>query len=400
MSKFLLALAATATLLTCSAEAQTRVKIGILNDQSGLYADIAGMGSVVAAKMAADDFVAKNSDFKVEIISADHQNKADIGSAIARRWYDLEGVDAIADLPTASVALAVNEITRKKNKIMLISGGGSSDMTGKACSPNSIHWTYDSWAMAHGAAALSRKGDDTFFVLAADYAFGHAMLRDLTEEVNKAGGKVIGSVNHPLNSPDFSSFLLQAQASKAKVVGLANAGGDTITAIKQAQEFGLVAGGQKIAALLAFISDIHSLGLQVAQGLIVTEAFYWDKDDRSRAFSQRFAGLAGGKMPTMAQAGVYSSVLHYLKAVKAAGSTDAGAVMARMKSTPVDDDLFGKGKVREDGRVIHDMYIYEVKKPSESKGPWDYYKLLATIPADEAFRPMSDGGCSLIAGGK
>src|SRR5882762_7930437 len=373
------------------------IKIGVLNDQSGLYADLAGQGSVVAARMAVDDFGAAKKGMKVEIISADHQNKPEVGSSIARQWYDVDKVDVIVDVPTSSVALAVNQVTREKNKAFLVSGAAASDLTGKACSPNTIHWTYDTWMLAHGTgSAVVKTGGKTWFFLTADYAFGHALERDTEQVVLQEGGKVLGKVRHPLNAQDFSSFLLQAQSSKAQVIGLANAGGDTINSIKQASEFGIVKGGQNLAGMLVFISDIHALGLQTAQGLIFTETFYWDRNDASRAFAKRFAPQYKGNMPTMVQAGVYSAVLHYLKAVEAAKTDDGPKVIAKMKELPTDDPLFGKGRVRQDGRKVHQVYLVEVKKPAESKAPYDYYKIRATIPADQAFRPEKEGGCSLV----
>jgi branched-chain amino acid transport system substrate-binding protein len=373
------------------------VKIGVLNDRSGLYADLSGEGSVVAARMAVEDFKAKDKGINVEIVSADHQNKPDVGSNIARQWYDQENVDVIVDVPTSSVALAVNQITREKNKVFLNSGAATSDLTGKACSPNTIHWTYDTTALANGTGrAMVKAGGDTWFFITADYAFGHALERDTSEVVKQAGGKVLGAVRHPFPGQDFSSFLLQAQASGAKVIGLANAGGDTINSIKQAAEFGITKGGkQKLGGLLVFITDVHALGLQTAQGLVLTEAFYWDSNDQTRQWAQRFAKAHNGNMPTMVQAGVYSAVLHYLKAVEAAGSDDPKAVMAKMKEMPTDDPLFGKGKVREDGRKLHTMYLFEVKKPEESKGKWDYYKLISEIPAEQAFGPLT-GECPLV----
>jgi branched-chain amino acid transport system substrate-binding protein len=372
------------------------IKIGVMNDMSGLYADIAGPGSVIAAKMAVEDFGAAKKGMKVEVVGADHQNKPDVGSSIANQWYDVDKVDAIFDVPTSSVALAVSEITRKKGKAFLVSGAATSDLSGKACSPNTIHWTYDTWMLANGTGtAIVKTGGDTWFFLTADYAFGHALERDTEAAVLKNGGKVLGKVRHPFPGQDFSSFLLQAQASKAKIIGLANAGGDTINSIKQAAEFGIVKGGQNLAGLLVFITDIHSLGLQTAQGLIFTESFYWDLNPQTRAWSRRFAAANGGKYPSMVQAGVYSSVLHYLKAVEAAKTDDGTKVIARMKAMPTDDPLFGKGSIRKDGRKIHPAYLVEVKKPSESKGPYDYYKIRATIPAEQAFRPEKDGGCNL-----
>jgi len=375
----------------------TAVKLGVLNDMSGVYADITGPGAVVAAQMAADEFVSKNKGFKVEVVGADHQNKPDVGSAIARKWYDQEGVDAILDVPTSSVALVVSDITREKNKVFLVSGGGSSDLTGAKCSPNTVQRTYDTWALANGTgSAATKRGGSSWFFLTADYAFGAALERDAAAAVKKAGGKVAGSVKHPLSATDFSSFLLQAQASGAKVVGLANAGGDTVNAIKQAAEFGLTQGGQSLTGLLIFSSDVKALGLPAAQGLLLTDAFYWDLNDDTRAFSKRFAEKFNGKMPTSTQAGVYSSTLHYLNAIRDAKTKDAPKVMAQMRATPIDDPLFGKGEVRIDGRATHPMYLFEVKKPAESTGPWDIYRLVATIPAEEAFRPLADGGCPLV----
>jgi len=375
------------------------VKVGVLSDMSGPYADLSGPGSVVAAKMAVEDYLkATGSKLKIEIVSADHQNKPDVGSSITRKWIDSEGVDMILDVPTSSVMLAVAQVVKDKNSIMVNSTGGSSDMTGKACTPNTVHWTYDTWMLAHGTgSAVVKSGGDSWFFLTADYAFGHALEKDTSEVVKANGGKVLGSVKVPLGTTDFSSFLLQAQSSKAKIVGLANAGNDTINSIKQASEFGLVAGGQKMAGLLVFLSDIHGLGLQTAQGLNLTETFYWDLNDGTRAWSKRFGALHGGKMPTMVQAGVYAGLLHYLKAVDAIQEDKDGAkVVAEMKKLPTDDPLFGKGEIRVDGRKIHPAYLFEVKTPAESKYPWDYYKLVQTIPADQAFRPLKDGGCPLV----
>ena len=379
------------------AQADTSVKIGVLNDQSGAYADLSGMGSVVAAQMAAEDFKKAHKGIEVDVIAADHQNKADIAANTSRQWIDQDNVDVIADVPNSAAALAVNAIVREKNRIHLNSGAGTADLTGEACTANTVHWTYDTWALAHGtAAALTKQGGNSWFFLAADYTFGRAMERDAKAVIKSLGGEVLGSVFHPLSSGDFSSFLLQAQASGAKVVGLANGGADLTNSIKQAAEFGLVQGGQTLAGLVVFISDIHALGPEAAQGLVLTEAFYWDQNDATRTFSNRFAERFGGKMPTMVHAGVYSSVMHYLKAVEAVGSKDAAKVMAKMKETPVEDPLFGKGEVRQDGRVIHDMYLFRVKSPEQSKGDWDLYETLATIPADEAFRPLKDGGCPLV----
>jgi len=390
------------SLLGAAAGAQAQisggvVKIGVLSDMSSLYSDIGGPGSVAAARMAVEDFAPAKHGLKVEIVSADHQNKPDVGSEIARNWYDTEGVDVIVDVHTSSVALAVSQVTKDKNKVFLVSGAATSDLTGKACTPNTIHWTYDTWMLANGTGnAIVKQGGDTWFFITADYAFGHALERDTEQVVLKNGGKVLGKVRHPLNAQDFSSFLLQAQSSKAKIIGLANAGGDTINSIKQAAEFGIVERGQNLAGMLVFISDVHGLGLTTAQGLIFTETFYWDLNDQTRAFTKRFAPQNNGKYPTMVQAGVYSAVLHYLKAVEAGKTDDGTKVVAKMKEMPTDDPLFGKGRVRADGRKIHPAYLVEVKKPVESKGPYDYYKIKAQIPADEAFRPEKEGGCSLV----
>jgi branched-chain amino acid transport system substrate-binding protein len=373
------------------------IKIGVLNDQSSLYADLAGQGSVVAARMAVEDYGAEKKGLKVEIVSADHQNKPDVGSQIARQWFDADKVDVIVDVPNSGVALALNQIARDKGKALLVSGAATADLTGKACSPNTIHWTYDTWALANGTGnAIVKTGGDTWFFLTADYAFGHALERDTEAVVTKAGGKVLGKVRHPLNTQDFSSFLLQAQASKAKIIGLANAGGDTTNAIKQGSEFGIVRGGQNFAGLLVFITDVHALGLATAQGLILTETFYWDMNDKTRAFAKRFAERDRGIHPTMIHAGVYSAVTHYLKAVEALKSDDGTKVIAKMKDTPTDDPLFGKGTIRPDGRKVHPAYLFEVKRPTESKGAWDYYKLRATIPAEQAFRPVDQGECPLV----
>jgi branched-chain amino acid transport system substrate-binding protein len=372
------------------------VKIGVLTDMSSLYSDATGKGSVVAVQMAVADYGGKVKGKPVEVVSADHQNKADIGLAIARNWYDNEKVDAIFDVPTSSVALPISALTREKNRIHINSGGGSSDITGPACSPNTVHWTYDTYALSSVAGkAMVQRGEDTWFFITADYAFGMALERDAANVVKENGGKVLGDVRHPLNSSDFSSFLLQAQASKAKVVALANAGGDTTNALKQAAEFGLMKGGQKLIALLLEITDVHAIGLKDAQGLIMTDAFYWDRDDEARAFSNRFLEKVG-HMPTMIQAGLYSATMHYLKAIDATGTDEAPKVMAQMRATPVNDFFAKNGKIRIDGRMVHDMYLFEVKKPEESKGEWDLYKLLATVPGDEAFRPLDKGGCPLV----
>jgi branched-chain amino acid transport system substrate-binding protein len=376
------------------------VKIGVLNDQSSLYADATGPGSTLAAQMAVEDSGLAAKGWTISVISGDHQNKPDVGAGLARKWFDEDKIDVIADVPNSGVGLAVNTVVKEKNGVYLNSGAASSDLTGKACTPNTVHWTYDTYMLAHGTGgAVVKAGGDSWFFLTADYAFGKALQRDTTAVVEANGGKVVGSVNVPLNTPDFSSFLLQAQASKAKVIGLANAGGDTDNAVKQAHEFGVVAGGQKLAALLLFISDVNALGLDVAQGLQFTETFYWDLNDGTRAFSKRFSGrFSTHAEPTEIQAGVYASILHYLKTLDTLGGNphDGAKVVAKMKEIPTDDPLFGKGVIRADGRVLHDAYLFEVKKPSESKYPWDYYKLIATIPADQAFRPLGEGDCPLV----
>jgi branched-chain amino acid transport system substrate-binding protein len=397
-------LAAAAALAAASGMANAQytngtIKIGVMNDQSGLYADVSGPGSVWTARKAVEDFCKSTQCHdKIEVVFADHQNKPDVGSNIVRQWLDVEGVDVVVDVPTSSVALGVNNIVKEKNKVFLNSGAASSDLTGKACSPNTVHWTYDTWALANGTGnAIVKTGGTSWFFLTADYAFGHALERDTAAVVEKAGGKVMGKVRTPFPGQDFSSFLLQAQASKAKIIGLANAGGDTINSIKQAAEFGIVEGGQNLAGLLVFISDVHALGLKTAQGLIFTEAWYWDMNDNNRAFAKEFAAANKGNMPTMVQTGVYSAVLHYLKAVHALKADGDGVVVVnKMKEMPTDDRLFGKGTIRVDGRKIHPMYLFEVKSPAESKAPWDYYKLRATIPAEEAFRPVNQGDCPLV----
>jgi branched-chain amino acid transport system substrate-binding protein len=397
-----LILAAAGSLLATGAHAQYSdgvIKIGVLNDQSGLYADLSGQGSVWAARKAIEDFCKSTKCHdKIEVVFADHQNKPDIGSNTARQWYDVDNVDVVVDVPTSSVALAVNNITKEKNKVFLNSGAATADLTGKACTPNTVHWTYDTWALANGTGnAIVKTGGNTWFFLTADYAFGHALERDTEAVVVKTGGKVLGKVRHPFPGQDFSSFLLQAQASGAKIIGLANAGGDTINSIKQAAEFGIVAGGQNLAGLLLFLTDVHAIGLRTAQGLIFTEAWYWDLNDNNRAFAKEFAAANRGNHPTMVQAGVYSAVVHYLKAVHELKSDADGAkVVEKMKALPSDDKLFGKGTIRADGRKLHDMYLFEVKKPEESKAPWDYYKLRATIPAAEAFRAIDQGDCPLV----
>jgi branched-chain amino acid transport system substrate-binding protein len=376
------------------------VKIGSLSDQTSLYADVGGPGSTLAAQMAVEDSGLLKKGWTIDVISADHQNKPDIGAGIARQWFDQDKVDVIVDVPNSGVGLAVALVAKEKNGVYLNSGAASSDLTGKACTPNTIHWTYDTYALANGTGkAVVKAGGDSWFFLTADYAFGHALQRDTTAVVEANGGKVLGSVNVPLNTPDFSSFLLQAQSSKAKIIGLANAGGDTTNSIKQAHEFGITSGGQKLAALLLFISDVNSLGLDVAQGLQFTSAFYWDMNDGTRAFSKRFSErMKNHAEPTMVQAGVYASLIHYFKALEALGGNphDGVKVVAKMKEMPTDDPLFGKGSIRIDGRTIHPVYLFEVKAPAESKYPWDYFKLISTIPADEAFRPLSQSECPLV----
>ena len=397
-------LAALAVMLACGTASaqQINVKIGVLSDMSSLYSDIAGPGSTAAAKLAIADFTKANPNVKVELISGDHQNKPDIGSQLANQWYDVDKVDLIIDTPNSGVALAVSQITTTKNKLFIVSGAAASDLTGPKCNANTIHWTYDTWMLANGTGkALVKTGGDTWFFLTADYAFGHALERDTMAAVEKNGGKVLGKVRHPLNTNDFSSFLLQAQASKAKIIGLANAGGDTINAIKSGAEFGIVKGGQKFAGLLVFASDVNALGLPTAQGLTLTETWYWDMNDANRAWTKRWQAERGaaGKFPTMVQAGVYSGITHYLKAVVALKSgADGKAVVAQMKKMPTDDPLFGKGSIRADGRKVHPAYLLEVKAPSESKYPGDFYKVRATIPADEAFRPLKEGNCPLVSG--
>ena len=397
-----------AALLACaafgfatSAFAQDKsVKIGVLNDMSSLYADIGGPNSVAAVKMAVEDSGLKAKGWTIEVLSGDHQNKPDIGVNIARQWIDNDKVDVISDTPSSGVALAVNNLVKEKNSVLLNSGAATADLTGKACTPNTISYTYDTYMLANGTGkALTKAGGESWFFLTADYAFGHALERDTSAVVTANGGKVLGGVRHPLNTADFSSFLLQAQSSKAKIVGLANAGGDTTNAIKQASEFGIVQGGQKLAALLLFINDVHSLGLKTAQGLTFTESFYWDLNDQTREWSKRFQKVSPkGSMPSMTVAGLYAGVLHYLKAMDALGGNphDGAKVVAKMKELPTDDPLFGKGPLRADGRRLLPAYLFEVKKPEESKGPWDYYKLVATIAPEDAAKPLKDSECPLV----
>jgi len=388
---------ALATLPAVAQISGNAIRIGVLTDISSLYADGTGMGSVAAARLAVEDSGLERRGIRVEVLFADHYNKPDVGLTVARRWYDVDGVDVIVDVPNSSVALGVSQITREKNRVLLASGAGSSDLTGKACSPNTIHWTYDTWMLANGTARfVTRAGGDTWYFITADYAFGHALERDASAAIARDGGRSLGAVRVPLNTADFGSFLMQAQASKAKVIGLANAGGDAITATKQAAEFGIAKGGQRVAGLLMGITDVHALGLAAAQGLTMTEAFYWDANEATRDFARRFAPRHRGIQPNAIHAGVYSALLHYFKAVEALRSdADGTAVVARMKATPTDDPLYGKGSIRADGRKIHPAYLVEVKKPAESRGPWDYYKVVATIPAGEAFRPVAEGGCPL-----
>lgn len=395
--KTLLRLAAMAMMTTTAQAADISVKLGVLTDMSGPYASLSGEGSAIATRMAAEEFMKNHPEIKVTVVATDHQNKPDIGSALARKWFDQEDVDAIVDSANSGVALAVSQIVAASNKVFLASGPATSDLTGKACSPNTIHWTYDTYALSHGTGgALTRAGGNKWFFITADYAFGHALERDTASVVEENGGKVLGKVRAPLNSADFSSFLLQAQTSGANVVGLANAGADVVAAIKQAHEFGLDKSGARLAGLLLFITDIKSLGLNTAQGLVLSEAFYWDLNDATRRFSKRFAERAGGRMPSALHAGAYSATTHYLKAIAQINNKASLAVIAQMKSTPTEDDAFGKGWVRKDGREMNNMYLFQVKKPSESKGEWDLYTMLATIPAEQAFRPIDKGDCPLV----
>lgn len=400
--KRLLSLTAAAVLLAAgSAQAQQiSVKIAVLSDMSSLYADLGGPGSVAAAKLAVADFAKINPNVKVEIVSGDHLNKPDASVNLVNQWFDVDKVDMVIDVPNSGVALAVSQVATQKNKVFIVSGAAASDLTGAKCTPNTIHWTYDTWMLANGTGtAMVKSGGDSWFFLTSDYAFGHALERDTMAAVEKAGGKVLGKVRHPINTSDFSSFLLQAQSSKAKVIGLANAGGDTINSIKQGAEFGIVKGGQKFAGLLVFASDVAALGLPTAQGLTLTETWYWDANDANRAWTKRWQEERKGKFPTMIHAGVYAGITHYLKAVVSLKSAaDGKAVVKEMEKLPTDDPLFGKGTIRQDGRKIHDAYLFEVKKPSESKYPGDFYHLKATIPAKDAFRPLKDGGCPLVSG--
>jgi len=403
MTKGFLALLAGTTLALVASDAcaqEKTIKIGVLTDNSGLFSDLGGAGSTLAAQMAVEDSGLAAKGWKIDVISADHQNKPDVGTNIGRQWVDVEKVDVFADVLSSGVALAISNLAKQKNVILLASGSATSDLTNAQCSPNTIHWTYDTYMVAKSTGqALVRAGYDSWYFLVADFAFGYAVERDASAVVVKEGGKVFGSVRHPLNTSDFSSYLLRAQASKAMVIGLANAGGDSINAIKQAAEFGIVVGGQHLAGLLLFINDIHSLGLKVAQSLYLTETFYWDLNDSTRAFSKRFSERMKTKAePSMIQAGVYSSLIHYFKVLEAMGGNphDGAKVVAKMKEMPTDDPLFGKGSIRADGRKIHPAYLFQVKKPEESKGPWDYYKLISTTPGDQAFRPLSESECPLV----
>lgn len=384
------------------AQAANTIRIGVLNDQSGLYRDISGPGSTHAVRMAVQESGITQRGINVEVVEADHQNRPDVGSTVVRQWIDRDGIDVVVDVPTSSVALAVNTLVRERNKVFINSGAATSDLTGAACSPNTIHWTYDTYMLAKGTGgAMVAAGGNTWFFITADYAFGHALERDTTAFVTAAGGRVLGGVRTPFpGTTDFSSFLQQAQRSRARVIGLANAGGDTINSIKQAGEFRITRGGTKLAGLLVFVTDIHSLGLETAQGLVLTESFYWDLNDRTRRFTQRLGNMPGNLRPSMVQAGCYSGILHYLKAVGDMGAAAAKAsgadAVARMKAMPTSDDAFGEGTIRPDGRKMHDAYLFEVKTPQESRGPWDYYKLVSTIPANEAFRPIAEGGCALV----
>lgn len=385
-----------AALVANSAMAEP-VRLGVLTDMSGMNFDLAGEGSVVAARMAVEDFGGTLNGEPIEVIVGDHQNKPDIGSTLARRWIDEQNVKAIIDVPTSSVAMAVQEITRDKDVAFLASTAGSSDLTGKACSPTTAQWTWDTYALANGTGrAITQEGGKKWYFITVDYTFGHALERDTAEAVKASGGEVVGSVRHPRETTDFSSFLLQAQSSGADVIALANSSGDTMTALKQTSEYGISQGGQRIAGMLLFLSDIHSVGLETAQGLTLTTGFYWDYDDQTREWSKRFGERMGGKMPTMVHAGVYSSVMNYLKAAEEAQTTSGKVVIKTMRGMNINDFFARNAKLREDGRMVHDMYLVQVKSPAESKGPWDYYKVLKTIPGDEAFRPLDKGGCPLV----
>lgn len=395
--KTLMLSGALAAMIMASPALAEPIRLGVLTDMSGMNFDLAGEGSVVAAKMAVEDFGGKLNGETIEVIVGDHQNKPDIGSTLARSWIDERNVKAIIDVPTSSVAMAVQEITRDKDIAFLASTAGSSDLTGKACSPTTAQWTWDTYALANGTGrAMTQEGGKNWYFMTVDYTFGHALERDTAEAVKSSGGEVVGAVRHPRETNDFSSFLLQAQASGADVIALANSSGDTMTALKQASEYGIVDGGQKIAGMLLFLTDVHSVGLQTAQGLTLTTGFYWDYDDETRAWSKRFGEKMGGKMPTMVHAGVYSSVMNFLKAAEAAESTEGKVVLDQMRSMDINDFFARNAKLRPDGRMVHDMYLVQVKSPEESTGPWDYYKVLRTIPGDEAFRPLGEGDCPLV----
>jgi branched-chain amino acid transport system substrate-binding protein len=373
-----------------------QVKIGVLADMSSIYSAIGGKGLVDAARMAVEDFGGSVLGKPIELLSVDTQNKVDVASSKARQWFDVDGVDMVTDMPTSAIALAVSKVGEEKKKVVMVTSAATSDLTGKSCSPYTVHWTYDTYAMSVGtAAAVVKAGGDTWYFLSADYAFGQALERDATQVIEANGGKVLGAAKHPLSAPDFSSFILQAQASKAKVIGLANGGQDTSNSIKQAAEFGVGKDGQKVAALLAFLSDIKSIGLPLAQGLYLTEAFYWDLNEQTRAWSERFY-KRNGVMPTMTQAGTYGAITHYLQAVKSVGSKDSDKVMSQMRAAPINDFMTKNGALRIDGRVVRDMYLFQVKTPAESKGEWDLYKTVATTPGNVAFRPMNQGGCPLV----
>jgi branched-chain amino acid transport system substrate-binding protein len=402
MWKSLTRLAAAGSIATASVAALAQdkpIRLGVMNDMSGVYSDFQGIGSVIAARLAVEDFGGKAGGRPIEVVSGDHQNKPDIGAAMAQKWFDRDGVDVVLDVPNSAIALAVNDIARDRNKVLIASGGVTTDLTGSKCTPNTVHWTFDNWALANGLVrSVIATGGTSWFFVTSDYAFGHNLEQSAMSAVKAAGGQVAGSVRHPLNASDFSSFLLQAQASKAKVVALANAGGDTTNAVKGAAEFGLAKAGQKIAGLVFGLNNVHALGLDAAQGLLAVSPFYWDMNDGTRAFAARFAALHPNKnLPNEMQAGVYAAVLHYLKAVDSLkGDTTGDKVVARMKATPTDDPLFGKGTIRADGRKLHPMYLLEVKPADASKGPWDYFKVTYTIPSDQAFRPLAEGGCSLV----
>jgi branched-chain amino acid transport system substrate-binding protein len=388
------------TLVSFGAGAQipSKIKVGVLTDMNGPVSDVAGPGSVAAANMAVEEYAKQilGPNVTVEVVFGDHQNKADVAAAIARRWIEAEGVNLIADIPFSAAALAVHEVVRNSKAVFIASGAGTTELTGPKCSPNTVQWTYDTYSVANSTArAVVKTGGKTWFFVTSDFAFGHSLEAEASKAVEALGGKVVGVVRHPFNAPDMSSFVLKAQASKADVIGLSNSSIDTINAIKQAREFGVVAGGQKLAAMIMLINDVHGLGLDAGQGLYLTESFYWDRNDESRKFTERFKPRSKGAPPSMIQAGVYSSIIHYMKAVKAANTVDGATVVKKMKELPTDDPLFGKGSVRADGRKIHDMYLFQVKKPSESKGPWDYYNYIATTPGNEAFRALKDGGCPL-----